>query len=152
MVINWKTCPINDFDSTKEASWCTECNTKTSALNKVPFSEKIKKKHQNCYFFRNAHFWGFFLIFSDKVLYKELWFFLLHSVHHDASSELSESTIRQFPWFVTISGDPFALGGSERYTQGKDRSKMVSTVFFMDLMAFPMLIHIRPKTFPRISI
>ena len=44
------------------------------------------------------------------------------------------------------------LRGSEHYAQGKDWSKMVFKVFFLDLMAFPMHINVRLKTFSRIPI
>ena len=61
-------------------------------------------------------------------------------------------------WFVpfrplfTIMGDPFDFGGSEHYAQGKDWSKMIFKVFFLDLMAFPMHINVRLETFSKISI
>ena len=42
--------------------------------------------------------------------------------------------------------------GSKRYAQGKDWSKMVFKVFFLNLMAFPTQINVRPKTLSRISI
>ena len=45
----------------------------------------------------------------------------------------------------TLRGDPFDFGRSEHYAQGKDWSKM-------DLMAFPMHIIVRLKTFSRIPI
>ena len=41
---------------------------------------------------QNARFWDilvFFLIFSVKILGKDLWFFALCLVHQDASFELS---------------------------------------------------------------
>ena len=44
------------------------------------------------------------------------------------------------------------LGGSERYAQGKDWSKIVFKVIFLDIMAFPMHINVRLKTFSRIPI
>ena len=69
---------------------------KTSALNKVPFLKNIRKTAKIDNFFRNAHFWWFFLIFTETVLRKELKFFALHSVNQDASFELSKSTIGQF--------------------------------------------------------
>ena len=39
----------------------------------------------------------------------------------------------------------FSKGGSERYPKGMDWSTTVFEVFFLDLMAFPMHINVRPK-------
>ena len=51
---------------------------KTSALCKVPFLTKSTKKNaKNDYFFKNAHCWQFFLIFSEFELCKERVFFAL---------------------------------------------------------------------------
>ena len=70
-----KNCPILDFDSSKEASWRTEVNVKNlSALQNI-ISEKIKKNLEKLAFFailaKNSFFWSFFLIFSERILWKE---------------------------------------------------------------------------------
>ena len=72
--------------------------------------------------------------------------FPLHSVHQDASFELSKSTIGHF-LFLTIRGDPIDFGGVRALRAGKDLSKMVFKVSFSDLMAFTMQIFVRPKDF-----
>ena len=64
---------------------------------------------------KNGIFLRFFLFFSETILCKELRFFALHSVHQDASFELSKSTIRQFFRFFTHRGDPYDLGGVKMY-------------------------------------
>ena len=62
-------------------------------------------------FAKKSIFLRFFLIFSETILWTELRFFALHSVHHDASFELSKSTIKQFFRLCTQRGDPYDLGG-----------------------------------------
>ena len=84
-------------------------------LQKLPFSAKIAKK---------TNFSRFFLIFSKTILCKDLRFFALHSVHQDASFELSKLTIGQFFRFFTHRGDPYDLGGVKMYPHHK---KMVKT-------------------------
>ena len=68
--------------------------------------------------FKNFHFWCFcvklcILIFSESVLGKELGFFALHSVHQDASFELSKMAFSQFFKMFNIRVDPSDLGGSK---------------------------------------
>ena len=49
MVQNLKNGPITDFDSSIEASRCTECNAKNlSSLQAKKEREKIKPKKNNC--------------------------------------------------------------------------------------------------------
>ena len=67
-----------DFDSSKEASWCTE----RKATNHSTISEKIKKNWFSFYDFFWV-FWQLFFIFSETVACKELCFLGLHSAHHD---------------------------------------------------------------------
>ena len=53
-----------------------------------------------------------FLIFSSTVPCKELGIFVLHSVHHDVSFELSKTAFAQFLRFFMIRGsDPSDKGG-----------------------------------------
>ena len=67
MVENLKSCRIVDFDSSKEGSWCTECNT----INLCSLQSNVP---DFIYFY--DHFWQFFLIFSEMVHCRELRFFL----------------------------------------------------------------------------
>ena len=69
---------------------------KTSALCKVLILKKSRKTAKKAHFWKIVQFWQFFLIFSESVLYRELRFFALHSVHQDASFELSKSINRWF--------------------------------------------------------
>ena len=76
----------------------------------------------------------------------------MYPVHHDASFELSKSTIGKCSQILTIRGALLIKRGSKRYAEWKNWSKMVSKVFFLELMAFPMDINVRPKIILRISI
>ena len=92
---------------------------KSSAHNKVPFLKKIRETAKIYHFFRNAHFWWFFLIFTETVLRKELMFFVLHSVNQDSSFELSKSTIGHFFMNFSLRGDPFDFGGVRALRAGE---------------------------------
>ena len=52
-----------------------------------------------------------FLEFLETILCKELRFFALHSVHQDASFELSKTAFGQFFGFFIKRGEPPDLGG-----------------------------------------
>ena len=99
------------FDSSKEASWCTECNAKTPRFLQGTVSKKIKKTLQKWPFFavlvKNVYFMRVFLIFSETVLCTDPGFFGLHSVHQDASFDLSKTYFGHFFIFFIIRGDPF---------------------------------------------
>ena len=99
MVKKIKYFPNVDFDSSKEVSWDTERNAKNHMSLLSIFTEKIKKKYQNIpkmvIFWENFIFEGLFFIFSVTVLGRELWYFVLRSVPHGASFELSKSTFRK---------------------------------------------------------
>ena len=68
MVKNLNFLPNVDFDSSKEASWCTERNAKNHRSLPSIVTEKIKKNPQNVpkmdFFGKFEFFGGFFLIFS----------------------------------------------------------------------------------------
>ena len=54
------------------------------------------------------------MIFSETILFKELGFFALRSVHQDASLELSKTAFRQFfGFFVTRA--PYDFGWLKVY-------------------------------------
>ena len=75
---------------------------KTSGLCKVRFWKKIRKNLEKSAFFailaKKGNFLRFFLIFSETIFWTELRFFALHSVHQDASFELSKYTMTIFPF------------------------------------------------------
>ena len=81
---------------------------KTQALYKVRFLKKIKKNLQisPCLTktLKNGNFLRYYLIFAETILCKELGFFVLHSVHQDASFELSKTAFGQFFRFFIIRG------------------------------------------------
>ena len=74
---------------------------KTSALCKLLFLEKFRNTAENYRLFKNFICCQFFLIFSEMVLCRELGFFAVHSLHQNASYELSKSTIWHLVRFVT---------------------------------------------------
>ena len=114
MVKNFKFFPNVDFDSSKEASWGTECNAKNHKSLLNTFTDKIKKKHQNIgIFWKSLHFWRFFLVFSAMVLGKDLLSFVSRSVPQDASFELSTSTLRKKIQIFHLKAGPFDLGGGQ---------------------------------------
>ena len=51
------------------------------------------------------------MIFSESVHCKELGSLAMHSVHQDASFELSKTAFRQFFKILIIRGDTYYLGG-----------------------------------------
>ena len=73
---------------------------KISALYEVPFLKKSGKYAKNDNFFRNDHFCGVFLIFSEMGLCRELRFFALWSVHQNASFKLSNSPVAWFSFEI----------------------------------------------------
>ena len=82
---------------------------KPHVFAKYGFGENQEKPWKIGLFFftilaKKGNFLRFFLIFSETILWTELRFFALHSVHHDASFELSKSTIRRFFRFCMTSG------------------------------------------------
>ena len=106
---NGKIVRKDEFDSSKEASWCTERNTKNRSTQQWKVSEKNKKNLQKLLFLtkiaKSVFFYRFFLIFSETVLCRELGFFALHSVHQDASFKLSKSTfLTILPFFFKMVG------------------------------------------------
>ena len=66
------------FDSSKEASWCTDYNAKTPSSLESTVTEKIKNNLQKYPFLtknaQNGIFFRFLFIFSETVLCKELGF------------------------------------------------------------------------------
>ena len=54
------------LDSSKEASWCTECNAKDLSSLQCTVPEKITKTAKNTHFFKNAIFWSFFSRFIQE--------------------------------------------------------------------------------------
>ena len=137
MVKNLKNSPIVDFDSSKEPSWCTECNAKNLC------SKKSRKIAKIAYFFRNALLCRFLL--RAEVVFvafcESKRFFWAIKIHH-----------RTIFLILHHKGGLFLIfGGSERYTQGKDWSRMIFRGFFLDLTTFPMHINVRLKHL-RISI
>ena len=100
MVKNLKNCQIVDLDSSKKVLGCSEWNAKNTSSLQSTISEKKWQKLQllKNYFFFAVFFW----IFPETVLYRELRFFALHSVHQNLSFEVSKSAIRQFFWFFII--------------------------------------------------
>ena len=88
---------------------------KTPALCKVPFLNKSRKTSKKWHFWKNRHFWQFFLILSGMVHCRELGSFALHSVHQDASFELSKLRFKQFFKIFIIRGDPCDFGWVKVY-------------------------------------
>ena len=114
MMKNMKNCPKAVFDRLKEASWCTECSTKTIALYKVCFFEKKSEKPKFflMVFVKDCNFFLGFLkfFFKETILCKQLVFFALHSAHQDASCELSKTAFDNFHFFHHKEA-PFWFGG-----------------------------------------
>ena len=95
-----------DFDSLKEASWGTERNTKNHRSLLSTATEKIKKNS----------FWDIlvvFLIFSVKVLSKDLWFFALRSGPQGASFELLKATFGKKIQIFHHKEGPFGFRGGQ---------------------------------------
>ena len=96
MVKNLKSCWIVDFDSSKEGSWCTECNAKNHTSLQSTDSEEIRKNSQSCALFFKLRNFGSFSKFLETLFFcREPSFFALHLVHQDPSFELSKSTIQK---------------------------------------------------------
>ena len=112
-------------------------------MNMNSFEKNQEKLQSGFNFF--GHFWRSNLIFSRTVHRNEFWFFVLQSVHQDASFELSNRTIQWFSIFTLVRGDSFDLGGVWALPQGDRLIKNLFKVFFLGLMAFPIHINIRPK-------
>ena len=105
-----KICPKAVFDNSKEASESTDSEKNRNNLQKYPILTKNTK---------NDNLLRFFLIFSESVIFKELWSFVLRSWHQNASFELSKIVFGQFFKIFTIKGDPSDLEGSK--FQGRRR-------------------------------
>ena len=71
--------------------------------------EKRKRNYTSFIFVEEKNIFYGFPDFSETVHYKDMKFFVLLSVHHDASFELSKSTIGQFFKCFTQREDPFDL-------------------------------------------
>ena len=99
-----KICPKAVFDNSKEASESTDSEKNRNNLQKYPILTKNTK---------NYNLLRFFLIFSENVIFKELWSFVLRSWHQNASFELSRIVFVQFFKIFTIKGDPSDLEGSK---------------------------------------
>ena len=167
------------FNSSNEASWCTDCNPKNqnsfwwTVLKKMRLDHKegptkldpfysfswffpppkwylkkskflyngtqwIERLHTSLQTpYEHERFWNksrktrirvhFFWSFLTVKSYffkngpsEWVLVYALQSVHQDASFELSNGTIRWFSIFTLVRGDPFNLGGSERYPKGID--------------------------------
>ena len=95
-------CQIVDFDSSKEASWCTACNgkKKSQLLAKYGFRKNKKIKLQKLPFMailaQNSIFLKLFLDFFRNWTLQSTDVFALHSVHQETSFELLKSNIGQF--------------------------------------------------------
>ena len=128
MVKILKNCPKTIFDSSKEAFWCHERNTKDHSSLKITLSEKIKKNVNKLSFLvflvKIGYFWRLFLFFSESVLCKELRSFALHFVHQDASFELSKTAFGQIFKISTIRRDTSDLGGVKISGKEKTGSKI----------------------------
>ena len=87
------------------------------AFYKVRFLQKSRKTSGNDLFwpfcFKMGILWGFSQFFSETALCTELGFFALHSVHQDASFELSKTSFGHFFIFFIIRGDPFDFRGGK---------------------------------------
>ena len=66
----WIFSPKAVFDSSKEASWCTECNAKDPSSLKSTIPEKIKKNCQKYPFFwvKNAIIGGFSRFIQERYI------------------------------------------------------------------------------------
>ena len=69
MMKNLKNCLKTVFDSSKEASWCTECNAKKShVFTKYGFYKNQEENFKNCGFgpflVKMSTFWGFSWFFQ----------------------------------------------------------------------------------------
>ena len=95
-----KICPKAVFDSSKEASESTDSEKNRNNLQKYPVLTKNTK---------NDNFLRFFLIFSESIIFKELWYFAFRSWHQNGSFELSKIVFGQFFKIFTIKGDPSDL-------------------------------------------
>ena len=89
------------------------------------------------------------------LFYGQVSFFQEHSIEMSSGFCVAISTSRRFIGAIKqhypmifnfyFSKGPFDLGGSERYPKGMDWSKNGFEVFFLDLIAFPRHIKVRPK-------
>ena len=115
MVKILKNCPKTIFDSSKEAFWCHERNTKDHSSLKITLSEKIKKNVNKLSFLvflvKIGYFWRLFLFFSESVL-------------SDASFELSKTAFGQIFKISTIRRDTSDLGGVKISGKEKTGSKI----------------------------
>ena len=134
------------FDSSKEASWCTECNPKYPSSLQSTDSEKVWKNLQNDLIptknTNNGNFWSFF--FKEIVLFKELGCFALRSVHQNASFEVSKTAFGQFFKIFTIR--------SKVKTSGKEKtgSKIKKKNYFgisMTIIAQKWVVEVGWKNF-----
>ena len=103
---------------------------KTTAPNNNRFLKKWNKNLQKILFLtkmaKNCHFWRGYFIFSGTILCQEQGFFVLHSVHHYASFELSKTIFGQFLKLVIIRG----FGGLKNLPNlGKKRLKKIPKFF-----------------------
>ena len=91
------------FDSSKEASWCTECNAKTPSCLQGTDSEKNRNNLQKYSSLtkntKKGNFLMFYLIFSVTIFFKEMGSFALRLVHQSASFELSNTAFGYFSKF-----------------------------------------------------
>ena len=71
-------------------------------------------------------------------------------MHKDASFELSKTVFRKFFRFFITRGDPYGEEGSEHYAKGKDRSKTIFKVIFLNLRVFPVHINVRLRIIPNL--
>ena len=78
-----KNCPNVVFDSSKEASWCTECKSKNpSSLQSMVSEKKSRKSSKNTHFNQNSQNLQFFKGFSwfDQKPYSVMCWGLLHCI------------------------------------------------------------------------
>ena len=107
MVKFLKNCPKAVFDSSKEAFWCTESNAKDPSSLKRTVSEKNQEKP--------------FLAFFKSCTLKRAGFFVLHSVHQEASFELSKTAFGQFFKIFTIRGGKHFRPGEDEVKNLKEK-------------------------------
>ena len=101
---NRTNCQKVYFDSTKEASWRTECNATNHSFLQSEISEKSRKTSNNYYFWpkplKMVIVGGSSCFCSDTLFCKELGFFVLFSVHQDASFVLSNFFWQSYLFFI----------------------------------------------------
>ena len=109
-----KNCPIVNFDSSKEASWCNECNAKTSGLWKKS-RKTFKKKAFFAILAKNSNILRFFLdFFRNGTLERAEVFCVAFSASGRFFWAIKIHYWKIFLFFFHM-GDPYDLGGAKMY-------------------------------------